>query len=267
MQRENYPFLPQEFAGKRVLVTSGTKGIGQAVVERMARGGAHVIAVARAVSTDEIASPTSFIGADLSTKGGCDHVIEEAISRLGGLDILVNVLGGSSSPAGGFAALDDEQWMKEMNLNLLSAVRLDRGFLPLMLQQKSGVIIHVTSIQRTLPLFDSSLAYAAAKAALATYSKGLSKEVGSKGIRVNTVAPGWIETEASRHMVARIAATSGTDEISAKKSVMDALGGISIGRPGRPEEVAELIAFLVSNRAESIHGSEFVIDGGTIPTL
>src|SRR4029077_4982982 len=97
--------------------------------------------------------------------------------RLGGIDIMVHVAGGSSAPGGGFAVLDDQEWHHALDLNLFPAVRLDRVLLPLMLEQRSGVIIHLTSIQRVLPLPEATVAYAAAKAALANYSKGLSKEV------------------------------------------------------------------------------------------
>jgi len=98
-------------------------------------------------------------------------------------------------------------------------------------------------------------------------SKGLSKEVGPRGIRVNTVAPGFIETTAAQRLIVRLAEKAGTDEDTARQKLMDSLGGIPIGRPGRPDEVAELIAFLVSDRAASIHGSEYVIDGGTVPAV
>ena len=136
-----------------------------------------------------------------------------------------------------------------------------------MLKQGSGVIIHVSSIQRTLPLFEATLAYAAAKAALTNYSKGLSKEMTPRGIRVVSVAPGYTETKAAEALVERLAAQAGTDTASARQGLMNSLGGIPLGRPSRPEEVAELVAFLASDRAASISGSEFVIDGGTIPTV
>jgi NAD(P)-dependent dehydrogenase (short-subunit alcohol dehydrogenase family) len=116
-------------------------------------------------------------------------------------------------------------------------------------------------------LFESTLAYAAAKAALTNYSKGLSKEVGPKGVRVNTIAPGFIETGAAKRMIRRLADGGRTTDDVARQGLMSSLGGIPIGRPGRPEEVAELVAFLASDRAASIHGSEYVIDGGTIPTI
>jgi NAD(P)-dependent dehydrogenase (short-subunit alcohol dehydrogenase family) len=117
----------------------------------------------------------------------------------------VHVVGGSSAPAGGFARLDDDEWHSALDLNLFPAVRLDRALVPAMLDQGSGVIIHITSIQDRLPLHEATLAYAAAKAALANYSKGLSKELSPQGIRVIRVSPGWVETEAS-HRVPRLAA-------------------------------------------------------------
>jgi NAD(P)-dependent dehydrogenase (short-subunit alcohol dehydrogenase family) len=117
-----------------------------------------------------------------------------------------------------------------------------------------------------MPLPEATIAYAAAKAALANYSKGLSKEVGPKGIRVVRVAPGWVETEAAVGLVTEIARKNNTDYEGARKSLMASLGGIPIGRPAKPIEVADLVAFLVSPRAASITGTEYVIDGGTVPT-
>src|SRR5205807_524888 len=180
-----------------------------------------------------------------------------------GVDIVVHVVGGSSAPAGGFAALDDTEWQRALDLNLFPAVRLDRALLPAMLDQDSGVIVHGTSIQGTMPLPEATLAYAAAKAALANYSKGLSKEVSLRGIRVVRVSPGWVETEAAVGLVNELAASKGTDYEGARKALMQSLGGIPIGRPAQPREVADLVAFLVSPRAASITGVEYVIAGGS----
>lgn len=256
---------PAEFADWRVVVSGGSKGLGRAVVERFLVGGARVVTAAR--SRPESMSTEQFVAADLTTPEGCEALAQAALDRLGGVDVLVHVLGGSSSPGGGFQALTEDHWRAELDLNLMPAVRLDRALAPRMIAQGSGAVIHVSSIQRRLPLHDSTTAYAAAKAALTTYSKALSKELGPQGVRVNAVAPGWIYTEAADAMLHRLAASSGGTVETARQGVLDALGGIPIGRPAQPSEVAELIAFLASPRAAAIHGAEYVIDGGTVPTV
>jgi NAD(P)-dependent dehydrogenase (short-subunit alcohol dehydrogenase family) len=207
-----------------------------------------------------------FVAADVTTAEGCETGAAAARDRLGDLDIIVHVVGGSSAPAGGFAALDDDEWRRTLDLNLFPAVRLDRALLPMMLARGSGVVVHVTSIQRQLPLHDATLAYAAAKAALSNYSKGLSKEVGPQGVRVVRVSPGWVETEAAVGLVQELARKNGVDDGVARERLMESLGGIPLGRPAKPGEVADLVAFLVSPQAASITGTEYVIDGGTVPT-
>jgi len=262
MSAEAYP---NEFAGKRVLVSGGSKGLGRATVDRFLAGGAQVITVAR--GTLEPIQGVEFVQADLTTAEGGKALADAAMDRMGGVDILAHVVGGSTTPGGGFVALTDEHWLSELNLNLLAAVRLDRLLIPQMVVRGTGAVIHVTSIQSVLPLHEATTAYASAKAALRTYSKSISKELGPKGVRVNSVSPGWIMTESTGEFLKRLQAANGGTIEEARQAVLDGLGGISIGRGAEPSEVADLIAYLASDRAAAVHGAEFVIDGGTVPTV
>lgn len=255
-----------ELSGKTAMVTGGTKGAGKAIANRLLQAGATVLITARNKPEHEDHN-LHFISADLSTADGTKKVVDEVLEKYGKLDILINNLGGSETKSGGFAVLSDEDWEHSIQTNLLAPVRLDRGFLPQMIERKSGVIIHIASIQARLPLFDSTLPYAAAKAGLLNYSKSVSNEVSPKGVRVLTVSPGWINTASSKAMMERIAESSNITIEEATKSVMDGLGGIPFGRPALPEEIAELVGFLVSPRANYLTGTEYIIDGGTIPTI
>jgi NAD(P)-dependent dehydrogenase (short-subunit alcohol dehydrogenase family) len=261
-----FPVSGDEFKNKRVLVTGGTKGMGEAIVRRFTLSGAAVATTARSPLPKE-QSPALFVQADIGTAEGVQRVVEQVQQEWDGLDILVNCLGGSEAPNGGFRALTDDDWQRALNVNLLAAVRLNRAFVPGMIERNSGVVIHISSIQHRLPLYDATLAYAAAKGALSTYNKGLANEVGSKGVRVNMISPGFVETSGAHGMIVHLAESRGVGEDAARREIMNMIGGIPIGRPGLPEEAAELVAFLASDRAAYIHGADYIIDGGTMPTV
>jgi NAD(P)-dependent dehydrogenase (short-subunit alcohol dehydrogenase family) len=261
-----FSFSPEEFKGKRVLITGGTKGVGAAAVQRFQMSGALVATTARSASSESQAS-LLFIEADIGTPSGVQGVVARIEREWGGIDILVNNVGGTETKPGGFEVLTDEDWQNLLNVNLLAAVRFDRAFLPGMIERGSGVVVHVSSVSHRLPFSNSTLAYAAAKGALSTYSKGLAKGVAPKGVRVVMISPGFIETSGAHGMIRDISRGAGVSEEAARQRIMDMLGGIPVGRPGRPEEVAELVAFLSSDRAAYISGVDYVIDGGTIPTV
>lgn len=233
------------------------------MVRRLKKDGMHVTAVARAVGAD---LADRFIPADLTAPGSVTEAAE-AILAEGTPDVLVHVAGGSDSPVGGFAVLEDTHWQHEPDLNLMGAVRLDRALVPRMIERGAGSIVHVTSIQARMPLWDGTLAYAAAKAALRTYSKGLAAQLIGHGIRVHTVSPGGILTESAERLVDRISTRLDGDREAAWESLAASLGGVPLGRFAEPDEIAEAVAFLTSGAAGSIVGAELTVDGGTLRTL
>jgi NAD(P)-dependent dehydrogenase (short-subunit alcohol dehydrogenase family) len=251
---------PREFTGRRALITGGTRGIGRGIADRLRRGGATVLVAARSVQRTDTSDDV--IIADVSTPEGINALAAEILRRLGGVDIAVHNVGGSAQAEGGAATLTDDDWQSAFDHNLFAAVRLDRCLVPGMVERGEGAIVHITSVQRRVPL-PTTIPYAAAKAALTNYSKALSNELAPKGIRVNAVAPGFIETEAAAEMVARVAEIERVSPTAARAQIIDSIGGIPIGAPGRPADVGELVAFLVSDRAAYITGAEYVIDGGS----
>src|SRR6476646_6846083 len=249
-----------EFSGRSALITGGTRGIGKGIADRLRAGGAMVLVAARSVPDGE---SDDVIAADGRTDDGVTALGAEALDRLCNVDILVHNVGGSGQYDGGAAALTDEDWQSALDANLLAAVRLDRAIVPGMVTRRSGAIVHITSIQRRAPL-PTSIPYAAAKAALTNYSKALSNELAPRGVRVNAVCPGYIETESAHQMAVQISELNGITVDQARSEIMDSIGGIPLGAPGSPADVGELVAFLVSDRARYINGAEYVIDGGSV---
>jgi NAD(P)-dependent dehydrogenase (short-subunit alcohol dehydrogenase family) len=250
-------------AGRRAVVVGGTKGLGAAVVRRLADAGAHVIAVGRSQPDETRAARV--VRADMTAPGAAD-LVAQAVAEEGGLDLLVQVTGGSSSPSGGHAAMTDAAWDAELLLNLLVAVRVDRALTPFLLERGKGAIVHVGSIQSRMPLYDGTLGYAAAKAALRAYSKGLANELAPRGIRVNTVSPGGIQSADANGLAVRIAQAHGVSEDEGMTLLMDSLGGIPDGRFAPADEIADVIGFVVSDAASSVVGADLTVDGGTVKT-
>ena len=263
-----YPFSvdEKEFAGKRVLVTGGTKGLGQTMVRRFLLSGATVATTARSPAADKPAS-VMFVQADLATASGAQKVIGHIQKEWGGVDILVNNAGGADAPGGGFEAISDEMWLNMLNINLMGAIRLDRALVPGMIERGGGAVIHIGTLYSTLPQSDSALSYSAAKAALRAYSKGLSKAVTPHRVRVNMISPGFIETEGATAWIADIAQKEGVSADEARQAIMNRFGGIPVGRTGRPAEIAELVAFLASDRGGFACGVDYVLDGGVFPAV
>jgi NAD(P)-dependent dehydrogenase (short-subunit alcohol dehydrogenase family) len=253
-----FQYGAKDLDGKRALVTGGTRGMGAAIAELLTAQNAHVVVTARHQDGE---APARLIRADLTSPEGADFVAEQAIEILGGLDVVVHCVGASFAKPGGALALTDDDWMQVLNTNLLSAVRLDRAILPGMAERRSGAIVHVSSLQWKRP-HESSPAYGPAKAALRSYSKVLASEFGPMGIRVNTVTPGYIATPLAEDRVRQIMGQAGISRAEAEAALLAAIGGVPLGRPGTAAEVAQLVAFLVSDAAAYITGSEFVIDGG-----
>lgn len=252
----------RDLDGARALVTGGTKGLGVAIARRLEAAGARVVVAARSEGSEP--GPGHFVQADVSTATGPAELARAALAHLGGIDILVDNVGSQTRVPDGVLAMTDADWLNDLSGTLLSAVRLDREILPAMIAQQSGVIIHIGSNAARLPQ-PAALAYAAAKAALTTYSKGLANQVGKHHIRVNVVSPGVIETAGLAARLEVLAAEADTDVDTARRRFAESWG-IPLGRTGSPEDVAELVAFLASPSARYLTGTLHVIDGGLLPT-
>lgn len=262
----NQQYQDRDLEGKTALVTGGTKGIGKAIADRLAQAGAKVIITARN-HPGETPLGYHFIAADLSLPADVAKVAGEVDSLFGGVDILVNNMGANTFPGGGFGSLTDEHWDQALQVNLLSSVRLDRALLPKMLERKSGVIIHISSTSGQFPIWESTMAYSAAKAALNVYSKTLADEAGPKGVRVVTVSPGLNKTEAMASFLKGLAESAGITLEEMTQNLFQRVGGVPLGRMAAPEETAELVHFLVSQKASYITGANYIIDGGNFPVV
>lgn len=254
-----------ELRGRIALVTGGTKGIGKAIADKLKSNGATVVVTARKPSEEE--SGHHFIVADLTDSNNITELTGKIIEKYGTLDILINNVGGTSSPAGGFQMLGDDDWNRDIELNLLASIRLDKALVPKMIGKNSGVVIHISSLNGKIPLYQSNFSYGVMKSALNAYSKTLANEVAKHGVRVNTVSPGMVKTTAMETFLDSYATTINKTIAEASQQLMDSLGGVPMNRLAEPEEIANMVAFLVSDGASYITGANMLIDGGTFPAV
>jgi NAD(P)-dependent dehydrogenase (short-subunit alcohol dehydrogenase family) len=259
-----------DLAGKVVVVTGASKGIGLAVARAFAEEGARVVAGARSGSPELAAlderDGVAVVLGDLTTVAGCDAVMAEAEARFGGVDVLVNNVGGVRPRTDGFLAVTDEDWLWSWETNLLSAVRATRSALPHLLRRAPSTVVTVCSVNAALP-DPGVIDYSAAKAALRSFSKSLSKELGPHGVRVNTVSPGPVETAlwlGEGGVADTLSHAQGVDPAAVRAA---AVAGTPTERFTRPEEVAAAVTFLASSRAGNITGADLLIDGGMVTTM
>ncbi|MDL4821452.1 oxidoreductase [Actinomadura opuntiae] len=255
-------------ASKTAVVTGAGRGIGLATVRTLVAEGVRVAGAARTITPELKETGALAVSADLSTADGVAGFIDAARAELGGIDLLVNNVGaGDDVRLGGFLDTDDAQWAGVLDINLLSAVRASRAALPDLIERR-GSIVNVSTINSRLPAA-APVAYSSAKAALAALGKSLAEEFGPQGVRVNTVSPGVVRTavwEAPDGFGAEVAAASGVEHAAFLEQIPAAFG-ITTGRITEPQEVAALIAFLLSDVAGNITGADYLIDGGTVKTL
>lgn len=250
---------PTEFTGKRAVVTGGSRGIGAAIVQRLLDGGASVVTTARS-ETDTTPEAATFIPGDMSTREGVRAFAAAALEQLGGVDIIVNNAGYARVHLGGIGTIPDEEWQGALDINYLSAVRLNQALLPALRDAgEGGVVINISSESSLTPA-PPVAHYSAAKAALDTYGKALAAELAPSGIRVVTVSPGNVLTPGADALRQDIADGTGI-------SPADLMAGIPLGRPGDPRDIAETVAFLASDRAQWVTGTTLVIDGGQLQTV
>jgi NAD(P)-dependent dehydrogenase (short-subunit alcohol dehydrogenase family) len=253
--------------GQTAVVTGASRGIGLAVTRGLVAEGVHVIAGSLKSSADldelAVAGTIRVVEVDLAEPAGPSSLITAAGDRI---DILVNNVGAAPPRMSGFGQITDEDWQASLTLNLMAAVRTTRAALPIMLAAGKGAIVNTSSVNAFLP-DPFVMDYSAAKAALANFSKSLSKEVGPHGIRVNTISPGPVATDlwlSDHGVAATVSRATGSKPEDVRRQEEQQTG---TGRFSRPEEVADLVLILASDRTANVTGADITIDGGLIQTL
>ncbi|MEU1351930.1 oxidoreductase [Streptomyces sp. NPDC005776] len=257
-----------DLAGKNAVVTGASRGIGLAIVRQLVAEGVRVVGAARTITAELKEAGAHPVAVDLSTPEGAEELGAQTLTELGGVDILVNNLGGGDTfSLDGFLATDDALWAQSFEVNLFGTVRVTRRLLPSILERR-GSVVNISSMTARLPA-TGPIEYGAAKAGLNAFGKALSEEFGPRGVRVNTVSPGPTRTgiwEDDGGFGSLLARANGVEHHAFVSGVPAAMG-MTIGRLVEPDEVAAVVAFLVSDRAAGVTGADYVVEGGGIKTV
>jgi 3-oxoacyl-[acyl-carrier protein] reductase len=251
--------------GKVALVAAASKGLGRAIADELAAEGVTLGICARGqaaleAARDAIAARTGAtvhaVAVDVSTPEGIAHVTRAMLDRFGRVDVLVGNAGGP--PSGTFDTLGWEAWQRAVDLTLRSAVELTRAVLPGMRERGWGRVIHVTSLTVKQPI-DGLVLSTSLRAAVTGFTRTLANEVATTGITVNTLMPGYMNTE---RVVELAEATAKREGIPVEQVQQRQVASIPMRRLGEPRELAALVAFLASERAGYITGQSWIVDGG-----
>lgn len=254
-------------AGRTAIVTGASKGIGLAIAQALSAEGARVVAGARSPTPELLEATPHVLAVDLSVAGGPERLVEHALAELGGIDLLVNNVGGNPAPVGGFLSVADDHWQEIIDLNLLSTVRATRAALPSLVERR-GAIVNIASANAHFaqPVV---VAYAAAKAAMLNLGKALADEFGPQGVRVNTISPGpvltplWTAPDSPGVAMAQAMGVTTAELVEQ----LPAMAGMTTASMAAPEEVAALVLLLASDAVPSVRGAELVVDGGLLKTI
>src|SRR5580692_1476237 len=255
---------------KVAVVTGASKWIGLAIVQALVEEGARVVAGARTTESLAGLDRVTAVAVDLASKDGPARLIRRALDEHGRVDVLVNNVGAVRLRLQGFLAMSDEDFEWAMQMNFFAALRATRAAVTAMLEQRRGAIVNVASVNAFFQPDGGTIDYGAAKAALVNVAKALAQELGPRGIRVNSVSPGPVSTDlwlGKNGVAETVARATGVDADTARKNVVASIGGFATGRFTTPEEIANLVVFLASDRAGNVTGANYVVDGGLIKTL
>ena len=255
-----------ELTGKVAVVTGANKGIGLAITESLLAEGAYVVAGSLSTENLDALDRVTAVSVNLLDADGPALLVQRAVDDYGRLDVLVNNVGAVRIRIGGFLATSDDEFEWALRMNFFTGLRAIRAALEPMLEQGSGSIVNVASVNSFFQPDAATVDYGAAKAAVVNLSKSLSQEFGPKGIRVNCVSPGQVSTDLwlGEHGVAEtVAKATGVDADTIRES---ATAAIATGRFTTPQEVATLVTMLASDRTANVTGVNYVIDGGLIKT-